>query len=271
MATARTVAGVNKRTKKPEPMDVLTEERINEVRAQLIESDGEPMESPWHRDELSLLIESVKWHRRPRTDYFVGGNMFLYYSMQQSKTLEYKGPDFFLVNNIDGKRKRRVWWVFDEDGRFPDVIIELLSPTTEKVDRTTKKTLYETRFRTPEYFLYDPDKMKLEGWRLVDEVYQAIQPNDKGWLWSEQLELWLGTWKGSYQGSKETWLRFYDKNGKLVAIGSEQREQQLRRERLRKSKEQKRAEQEKQRADGLQAELERVKALLARKSGERDR
>jgi len=297
MATARTVTGVNKRTKKPAPTDVLTEERINEVRAQLIESDGEPMDTPWHRDELSLLMESIKWHRRPRTDYFAGGNMFLYYSMKQSKTLEYKGPDFFLVNNIDGKRERSVWWVFEEDARFPDVIIELLSPTTEKVDRTTKKSLYETRFRTPEYFLYDPDKKKLDGWRLINSSYQPIQPNDRGWMWSEQLDLWLGTWEGSYLESDQTWLRFYDKNSKLVPIRAEAREQQLKRanrraekekeraeqeqqraeqekqraelEQQRAEQEMQRAEQEKQRADELQSELERVKALLAKKSGHR--
>ena len=49
---------------------------------------------------------------------------------------------------------------------YPDVIIELLSPTTAKEDRTTKKRIYEQTFHTSEYYLYDPDTQQLEGWRL---------------------------------------------------------------------------------------------------------
>ncbi len=170
----------------------LTEEEIEAAKAELIEDDGEPLETPWHRAEINLLIDSVVWHRRGRTDFFPGGNMFVYFSRKQNKGHFYKGPDFFLVNNVDGTVERKYWWVFEEDGRFPDIIIELLSPTTADEDRTTKKKLYEKTFRTPEYFCYDPDEKKLQGWKLVNSNYQKLKPNEKGWLWSEELGLWLG-------------------------------------------------------------------------------
>jgi len=74
------------------------------------------------------------------------------------------------------------------------VIIELLSQSTADEDLTVKKDIYEQTFRTPEYYCYDPETLTLSGWRLNHEHYQPIAPNDQGWLWCEQLKLWLGVW-----------------------------------------------------------------------------
>ncbi len=207
--------------------DQLTEEHIEAVRAQLLEEDDEPLETPWHRLEINLLIESIVWHLRGRTDYFAGGNMFLYYSTKQARERTYKGPDFFFVNGVDRKKKRLYWWVFDEDGRFPNVIIELASPSTIETDLTAKKELYERRFKTPEYFCYNPSNQSLLGWRLKNERYGPIEPNERGWLWSEQLQLWLGLWQGEYIGNNDHWLRFYDKSGKLLPTKAEALEEEV--------------------------------------------
>ena len=200
----------------PTISDELTDEQIEAARAELIETDGEPLETPWHRAEINLLIESIWWHFRNRTDFFVGGNCFIYYSLTQARERKYKGPDFFYVNNVDGTRKRLYWWVFEEDGRFPDVIIELSSPSTIHADLTTKKDLYERQFKTPEYFCYDPSTEALRGWRLSKGVYKTLRPNERGWLWSEELQLWLGKWQGDYLGADECWLRFFERSGQLA-------------------------------------------------------
>ncbi len=55
----------------------------------------------------------------------------------------YRGPDAFLVKNVDAERKREIWVAWEEDGPFPDLILELLSPSTADVDRGEKKRLYE--------------------------------------------------------------------------------------------------------------------------------
>ena len=65
------------------------------------------------------------------------------------------------------------WVVWEEDGKYPDLIIEHLSHSTAKADRTTKKELYEKTFHTQEYYCYDPYSRKLDGWSLVDGQYQA--------------------------------------------------------------------------------------------------
>jgi Uma2 family endonuclease len=94
----------------------------------LIETDGEPLESEWRRLAMNLLIDIVCFFLRDRDDYFVGGNMFIYYSARQAKTLEYRGPDFFFVWGRPRQPMRPYWAVWDEDGHYPNVIIELSSP-----------------------------------------------------------------------------------------------------------------------------------------------
>lgn len=84
------------------------------------------MESNWHRIQINLLVDNVRQHWRGRADFFAGGNMFIYYSLRQVRDKDYKGPDFFVVKNVDGTQKRRAWIAWEEDARLPDVIVELL-------------------------------------------------------------------------------------------------------------------------------------------------
>jgi Uma2 family endonuclease len=206
------------------------------------------LETSWHRAAIALLIEVLTWLFRDRRDYFVGGNMFIYYSEEQARTRRYRGPDFFYVDGVDFNPDRPYWCVWREEGRYPDVIVELLSPSTAVEDRTTKKALYERTFHTHEYVCYDPSTGALEGWRLgARRRYRAIKPDKRGWLWLEGLQLWLGPWRGRYLDRDAVWLRFYDTEGRLVPT---------------------RAEAEAQRADAAEAELARLKARLAELEGE---
>lgn len=99
--------------------------------------DGEPMETPRHREQMELLIHSLKAYWVGRTNYYVAGNMFLHYDPQQRQ--RFRGPDFFLVLDVDN-HERKSWVVWREGMRFPDVIIELLSDSTRAVDMGEKKT-----------------------------------------------------------------------------------------------------------------------------------
>ena len=76
-------------------MSSVAENLIPRPNVQLIETDGEPLETLWHFMSIVLLIDSVRHHFHPRTDFFVGGNMFIYYSEEQARNRDYRGPDFF--------------------------------------------------------------------------------------------------------------------------------------------------------------------------------
>lgn len=55
----------------------------------------------------------------------------------------------------------------------------------------------------------DPfDPTSLRGWRLDGNLhYQPLMPNDCGWLWSQSLGFWLGTWEGTIGRETAVWLR----------------------------------------------------------------
>ena len=244
----------------------------------LPDSDGEPMENERDRTQTTLLLDSLDQHWHDRHDFYAAGNMFLYYSLAQAHEIlaaeaeparprrAFRGPDVFIVLNVDGSHRRRKWLVWAEDGRYPDVIFEFLSPSTRHIDQTTTKTLYERTFKTSEYYWYDPyDPSVLQGWLLHhDTGYQASLPDARGWLWSPALQLWIGRWEGTYKRDAATWLRFYDQEGRLVLTPDELavlRQQQAEAERVR-------AEAERVRAETAEAEVTRLRAELARLRGE---
>jgi hypothetical protein len=189
----------------------------------------------------------------------------------------------FWVGGVDPTRERQVWIAWEEDGRLPDVIVELLSPSTAHKDRTEKKDLYARVFGTAEYFLHDPETRELEGWRLAQKFYRPIQPDENGRLWSEQLGVFLGVWHGTVQRRKDGWVRLFRSDGSLIpteaeaerqrAEAADQRAEAERRqaeaERRRAEAEHQRAEMadqraeaERQRAEAAEAENARLRALL---------
>lgn len=233
----------------------------------LIFDDGEPLETNRHRIAMNVLIDSALIALHPRSDFFAGGNMFVYYSVDQAMNRDFRGPDFFVALDVDGTRTRKAWITWEENGRYPDVIVELMSPSTERVDRAEKKALYERIFRTADYILYDPfDPASLEGWHLNSaQQYELLTKDDRGWLWSTKLQLWFGLWEGQLRREPATgtchWLRLYYPSGELVPLQEEiaQAQQQIaEQERERAEQERERAEQERQRAERLADRLRQL-------------
>ncbi len=194
----------------------------------LIFDDGEPLETNRHRIAMNLLIRSLQQAWCDRNDFFTGGNMFVYFSIEQVRNKDFRGPDFFVVLDVDGNKERQGWVVWEEGGRYPDVIVELMSPSTAEIDKGFKKNLYERVFRTRNYFVFNPfNPNSLEGWQLDPNFhYQPLAPNEQGWLWCEALGFWLGTWQGTIDRDSTMWLRFYDTQGNLVLLPEEAAQQQ---------------------------------------------
>lgn len=216
----------------------------------LIFDDGEPLESNRHRIAMNALIRAAQEALAERKNFFVGGNMFIYFSREQVFNRDFRGPDFFVVLDVDRNRERQGWVVWEEAGRYPDVIIELLSPSTASVDQNEKKVLYERTFKTRNYFIYDPfNPTSLQGWSLNNQFrYQPITSNAQGWLWSDILELWLGTWEGTLDREPPTgschWLRWYHPDGSLVLLPEEAAQQQAQQAQQQAQQAQQQAQQE---------------------------
>jgi Uma2 family endonuclease len=240
--------------------------------------DGDKMESDWHVVSITLLDELVRNHLGEPKNYFCGGNMFIYYSLQQAKEIEeyveaetpkrkprFKGPDFFLVKGVDGTKPRDSWVVWEEDGRYPDLVVEFISTSTRAKDVDKNVVFYAGVFRVPEYFWFDRRSGELVGYRLTADGYVRIEPDARGWLWSEVLGAYVGVWRGEYRGRVWSWLRLWDSEGRLV-LTREEREARERAAReqaeAQAQQERERAKQAEARAQQLQAELEQLRERL---------
>lgn len=226
---------------------------------ELPSDDGEPMETNEHRLQMVLLIQSLKQAWAERDDFFVAGNMFVYFSAAQAKHNDFRGPDVFVVLGT-GRHNRRSWVAWEEDGKLPDVVIELVSDSTRAVDRGEKMRIYSRIWRTPEYFLFDPLSGELEGYRLdpTTSEYARIPEDARGDLDCEVLRLRLGVREGRFEDVSWRWLRWFDRAGMLLLTP----EERAALEQERAEAEYQRAEAERQRADGLAARVRELEAAL---------
>ena len=214
-----------------------------------IESDEPELESDLHRDQIDLLLACLRWYWRDRNDFYATGNLTIYYSPERITTRDFRGPDFFVVLGVEN-RPRKSWVLWAEGYKFPNVIVEFLSDSTARVDRTEKKKLYQNTFHTPEYFWFDPDTMEFKGFRLVNDRYRTIKPNRSGWLWSEELKLFLGVY--------ESKLRLFTPTSELVPSPQERAELAEQQAELA----QQQAETERQQREKLQQQVEELQARL---------
>jgi Uma2 family endonuclease len=174
------------------------------------ESDGKPMgETPVHRRVMVDLIEELDlWFADDPTVY-VSGNMMLYY--EEGDPRRNRSPDVQVTFGIAKSVERRVYLVWKE-GKGPDVVIEVTSRKTARVDTGQKMALYRDVLRVREYFIFDPYeeylKPSLQGFRLLRGVYAPIKPVD-GRLPSRLLGLHLerfGRECRLYDPETGTWL-----------------------------------------------------------------
>ena len=176
-------------------------------------SEEPSLESYAHLQQILILLQCLEWLWQERNDYFAAANLTIYYSPNQKKSEYFRGPDFFVVLGTERRLDRKSWVVWGEGGKYPDVIVEILSPSTAKIDRGEKKQIYQDIFRTPDYFWFDPETLELQGFRLMEGQYQAIEPTDRGWLWSDRLGLFLGI--------HQQQLRYFNREAELIPTPAE--------------------------------------------------
>lgn len=196
------------------PLQAISEDVTDEIKLppKNLYSDEPPLETDFHRNQIELLIRLLKYWWQDRPNFYISGNLTVYYNEQQLKQRDFRGPDIFIVLGA-AKRDRRSWAIWEEGGKYPNVVIELLSSATATVDRGKKKELYQGVWRVPNYFWFHPETLEFAGFTLVNGHYEAIEPTETGWLWSEQLELYLGI--------HDRQLRWFTDKGQLIPLPEE--------------------------------------------------
>jgi Uma2 family endonuclease len=252
----------------------------------LVTEDGAPVEKTVHLLAMVLFRHLARLRLGELgPDFYVGANQFVYYSVEQARAVAeeerqqvlfeehrrpekpektaFRGPDAFVVKGVS-PHERDAWVAWNEDGRLPDLVLELLSPSTARADRGKKRRIYQDQFKSSEYVVYEPRAESVEGFRLLDHNYQPIASSSEGRVWSRVLEVELGIWHGVYEDHGGPWLRLFRPDGSLVLTVEEQERQAKERERQAKERERQAKEAALERAEAAELENARLRALLAK-------
>ncbi len=240
------------------------------------------MPDEFHDLQPQLLSLTFCPPHYPASQVFSASDMNLYYDVRHAQW--YKRPDWFgvvgvprLYDEVDMRLSYVVW----QEGINPFIVVELLSPGTEKedlgvIDREKlppeseevvdngqviepqsenkpprKWEVYEQILRIPYYVVFSRYTNQLQAFKLDGAHYQELELQESR-LWIPELDLGLGLWQGECQGIERLWLRWYDAQGNWILTQTDQERQ--------------RAEQERQRAEQAESRLESLIQRL-RESG----
>jgi Uma2 family endonuclease len=210
-------------------------------------------ETDYHRELMFQLIAELKARYATDRDTYVSGNLLVFY--RPSDKRRHVSPYCFVVFGVP--KMDRLNYLTWEEGKGPDVVIELTSKTTRREDESTKFALYRDVLKVKEYFLFDPFEdyltPSMQGFRLRAGAYQPIRPK-AGRLPSRLLGVHLersGHTLRLWDPTTGQWLPTPDE-----AIDAEREKADAEREK---------ADAERQRANHLAAEVERLQKLLAAK------
>ena len=159
-------------------------------------SDGKPLaENDAQLAAILYGVGALKVHYAGRGDVYVSGDLLIYY--EEGNPRVSVAPDVFVVFGVEDRMRMnyKVW----EEGKGPDFVLEVASPSTWREDVGRKREVY-AGLGVREYWLYDPLGEHLtpvlQGNRLVDGEYERqplVESMDRTLtLYSETLglELW---------------------------------------------------------------------------------
>ena len=140
-------------------------------------------ENDWQFVALTYTVSALRIYFRKRTDVYAAGDMFVYYRKNDPSACV--APDVYVVIGANGNQRRHSWFVWRE-GKAPDFVLEVASPSTWRRDDAVKREIYADMGVT-EYWRFDATghcfAPVLIGERLEDGEYRRMPlSNDDGIL-----------------------------------------------------------------------------------------
>ena len=194
----------------------------------LITEDDAPVDNWFAAAQYRLLVEPLyaSWSGPPTEDgkFIVDANVGLFNTDKEPKPPVV--PDVMLAlgvefpEDLQQKEHRSYFiWLF---GKPPDVVVELVSNTTGGED--TWKPKHYAKIKVPYYIIFDPWEYLKKGVLRVGELARGKYKAMREPYWLPDVGLGLKLWEGAYDGRKAAWLRWSDRNGKLIPTGQEKAE-----------------------------------------------
>lgn len=241
------------------------------------ENPEEPgLPDTFHYLQPALLQETFRPPAYPPERRFAAGDLNLYFDPRHPQW--YKRPDWFAALDVPSLyegRDLRLSYVVWQEGVMPFVVVELLSPGTEKDDLGEapprepdqppgKWEVYERLLRIPYYLVFSRYTGEFQAFGLQGGSYQPL-PLQNERLWIPSIELGIGPWEGHYRDTHCRWIRWFDNTGAWLPTDAERHGAEFRRaeeEHQRAEEERQRAEEERQRAEEEHQRAERLAAKL---------
>lgn len=238
----------------------------------IVTEDDEPVDNIYSEKQQRLLTDSLynSYDGPGQGRSFVAmANVGLFYEPNQPPLV----PDVMV--SLDVKMPGNVWdkhkrsYFVSEYGKPPEVAIEIVSDLKGKEDGTKLPDYASAGIRY--YIIFDPEK-QLKQWVLrVYELKGNSYVRKKKDFWLPQIKLGLTLWEGYYEDMHDTWLRWCDRDGKVVLVGHEAKEREREaKERERKAKEREKVAKE-QALGQLEQERQAKQQALAKAEQERQR
>ncbi len=143
-----------------------------------------------------------------------------------------KGPDWVYVPLVKEVQSHRKSYTPILEGEIPLIVMEFLSETN-RGEYSVKRTyppgrwfFYERILQVPIYIIFAPNEGLLEYYQLENGRYQLKLTDENGRHWIDKIGLYLGIWQGTKEAHTGYWLRWWDKDGNLLAWAVEQIEQE---------------------------------------------
>lgn len=239
------------------------------------EEIGDPgMPDEFHAHQAVLLDQTFRPTAVSPDNYYKAIDMNLYYDKEHTNW--YKRPDWFAAIGVPRLYKgldSRLSYVTWDEPAPPLIVVELLSPGTEKEDlgETSREAgepppkwdVYEKILRVPYYAIFSRGYTELRMFRLMGEQYVEVLGHG-GRYWIQEVGLGLGIWRGRFQGLDRLWLRWFDARNNWIPTYEELAEQQ----RIEAERAQAEAERAQAEAERAQAEAERAQAEAERAQAE---
>ena len=142
------------------------------------ERDGNPMSDNTKQFRWIVIIkENLELLFADNPNIFIAGDLLWYPIEGDNKTRQ--APDVMIVfGRPKGDRGSYRQWL--EDNVTPQVVFEILSPGNRLLEMAKKFKFYE-HHGVEEYYIYDPDKIDLQGWLRNDGELTVIEEM-KGWV-----------------------------------------------------------------------------------------
>lgn len=213
----------------------LLEEIVAPDVSHLVIEDDTPLDNFQTEKQQRLLVEPLYSSWSADEPFIAAANVGIFSSDEEEGT----APDVFLSLGVlmpaDWSRKQNRSYLVWRFGKFPEVVIEIVSNrkgnelVRKDPEKPCKKEAY-ARMGIAYYAVFDPLQQSQEAGQMNGQPLKVFELRGKHYVelsqpfWMEDAGLGLTLWDGEFEGVSSQWLRWCDRDGRVIPTGAEGRE-----------------------------------------------